>query len=322
MNLFKNKKITIVASLVGLFIIGYWLWQKGSQPKIEYKEMQLKHESIEKNILATGVVQPKSRIEIKSPIAGRVERILNEEGTTVKKGQTLIWISSTERAALIDAARASGGEDLKKWQEYYQATPILAPIGGTIIQKKLQQGQTFSANEGILVMADKLIIQAQVDETDIAQIKKDQLVTIVLDAYPENKINASVDKIAYDAKTVNNVTTYTVDLAPDTLPDFFRSGMTANVTFNIERKVQVLVIPAEAVKKNPSGESYTLIKGLHGKPQESILKLGISDGKKIEVLMGLNDNDTVLVPQIKLNGSKSPGNNPFTTMGGNKSRSR
>ena len=39
-------------------------------------------------------------------------------------------MSSTERAALLDAARAKGPEELKRWEEFYQAAPILAPIRG------------------------------------------------------------------------------------------------------------------------------------------------------------------------------------------------
>jgi macrolide-specific efflux system membrane fusion protein len=318
MNILKNRKFMITAALLALSLAAYY-WKQNAGSKIEYIDTQLKRESIEKNVLATGVVQPKNRLEIKSPIAGRVEKILVDEGVKVYKGQTVAWISSTERAALLDAARANGSEDLKKWEDYYNPTPVLAPISGMIIHRKLQQGQTFSSNEGILVMSDKLIVQAQIDETDIAQIKKEQPVVIILDAYPNNKINAVVEKIAYDAKTVNNVTTYTVDLNPDSLPELMRSGMTANVTFNIETKQNALVIPAEAVKRKPTGEYYTLVKSKENKATEVEIKIGINDGKKMEVVSGLNDIDTIMVPQINLDGLKGKTTNPFSPMGGGRS---
>lgn len=322
MTLLKNHKFLFVGITLLIGLSFYFYWKQNPNNKIEYKESQLKRETIEKNVLATGVVQPKNRLEIKSPIAGRVEKILVEEGTQVRKGQTVIWISSTERAALLDAARAVGSEDLKKWEDYYHPTPILAPINGMIIQKKLQQGQTFSSSEGILVMSDMLIVQAQVDETDIAEIKKDQAVTIILDAYPNNKIKAHVEKIAYDAKTVNNVTTYTVDLTPEVLPEFMRSGMTASVSFNIETRTNALVIPAEAVKKRASGDYYTLVKSEANKPVETSIQIGLNDGKKMEVLSGVNETDIIMVPQINFDGLKGKSTNPFSPMGGSRNRGR
>jgi multidrug efflux pump subunit AcrA (membrane-fusion protein) len=51
-------------------------------------------EILDISILATGVVQPQNRLEIKPPIAGRIERVLVEEGETVKRGQILAWMSS------------------------------------------------------------------------------------------------------------------------------------------------------------------------------------------------------------------------------------
>src|SRR6185295_1884406 len=112
--------------------------------------------------------------------------------------------------------------------------PVLAPIDGTIILRNVQQGQTFAGTDALFVMSDRLTVKAQVDETDIAQVALKQAAKITLDAYPQKEFPASVDKIAYDATTVNNVTTYIVDVLPENTPDFLRSGMTANVNFLID----------------------------------------------------------------------------------------
>src|SRR5262249_54993338 len=147
-----------------------------------------------------------------------------------KKGQVMAWMSSTERAALLDAASARGEDELKQWEELYRPTPILAPIPGTVIARNVESGQTFTVSDAVLTMSDRLTVKAQVDETDIAQIALKQRASIVLDAYPQEKLDAIVDQIAYDAKTVNSVTTYVVDVLPRNTPKFMRSSMTANVT--------------------------------------------------------------------------------------------
>jgi len=259
--------------------------------------MPIKRGNIQVTVLATGQVSPENRLEIKPPIAGRVEQVLVEEGQAIKKGQILAWMSSTERAALLDAARAQGPKEIKKWEGLYKATPVIAPIDGTIILRNVESGQSFNNNDAILVMSDRLTVKAQVDETDIAQIHVRQAAEIVLDAYPETKISGQVDQIAYEARQFNSVTTYLVDVLPDQTPDFMRAGMTANVTFNIDGKQNVLLIPNEALKIR-NGRAITMIPSNSG-PIEREITVGVSDGKVSEVLSGLEENDTVLIRQIQ-----------------------
>lgn len=276
-----------------------------------FHEMKVIRSDLTVSILSTGVVQPENRLEIKPPIAGRVESVLIDEGEHIKKGQILAWMSSTERAVLLDSARAHGAGELKKWESYYQPTPIVAPITGTLIARNVEPGQTFAATDAVFVMSDRLTVKAQVDETDISNIKLKMPATVVLDAYPDNPLDAQVDQIAYDAKTVNSVTTYVVDVLPRETPAFVRSGMTANVTFNIDTKKDVLLIPAEAVKRK-EGRVFVLTPG--GRlPIEKDIQVGSSDGKRTEVLSGLNEGDTVLAQIPKKAGTLST--SPFTPQG-------
>ncbi len=148
----------------------------------------------------------------------------------------MAWLSSTERATLIDTARSQGKEEVNYWQDAYRMTPILAPMNGVIILKSADPGQTVTQTDIVLSMSDRLIVKVNVDETDLAQIKLGQKVQIVLDAFAKEVIAAKVVHIGYDAKTVNNVTTYEVDVLADHIPEFMKSGMTANATFLIAER--------------------------------------------------------------------------------------
>jgi macrolide-specific efflux system membrane fusion protein len=223
---------------------------------------------------------------------------LVEEGEIVKKGKILAWMSSSERAAMLDAARAQGPKETKKWEKLYKPTPVIAPIDGTIILKNIESGQTFASNDAILVMSDRLTVKAQVDETDIGQIKLRQPAEIVLDAYPDSDIHGRVDLIGFEAKQVSGVTTYIVDVLPDETPEFMRAGMTANVTFSIDSRQGVLLIPNEALKIR-GGKTIAMVPSEKGDPEEREIELGASDGKQSEVLSGLKEGDTVLIRQIK-----------------------
>jgi macrolide-specific efflux system membrane fusion protein len=296
---------------------GYKIWgNKNKSPYADYVEFTVKKGNIKIQILSTGIVQPENKVEIKPPIAGRVEKVLVKEGDIVRKGQILAWMSSTERAALLDAASSRGKDELKEWEEMYRATPIIAAINGTVIQRNVESGQTFTTTDAILVMSDRLTVKAQVDETDIAQIKLKEQAKITLDAYPEETISAEVDQIAFDAKTVNNVTTYVVDVLPKTTPKTMRSGMTANVSFDIASKENVLLIPNESVK-NVEGKNYILLPNKND-PNKTILReieLGLTDGKKTEIISGINENEIILMKEFKLKEKKSGSGSPFSPMG-------
>lgn len=274
------------------------------------KAIKVKKGTIKVTVLTTGTVQPQNRLEIKPPIAGRVEDILVQEGDTVKKGDLLAWMSSSERAALLDAARAKGEKELKTWQEYYKATPIYAPIDGTVILRDVEPGQTFAEQEAVFILSDRLVVKAQVDETDLGNIKIGQTTTILLDAYPKNKIKGKVVHIAYDSTTVNNVTTYLVDVIPDDANSIMRSGMTANVTFYIEEKENLIVIPESALQYK-DGVSYVQVQGEKNSIKQKKVTIGASDEENIEIKSGLNEGDEILVEKAVVSNEDGNTGSPF-----------
>jgi macrolide-specific efflux system membrane fusion protein len=293
---------------------GFFIWKKNSSPRVIYKEYKVERGNLQVSILSTGTVQPENRLEIKSPVAGRIDQVLVEEGNKVRKGQTLAWMSSTERAALLDAARARGPEEVRRWEELYKPAPIIAPLAGTIILRNVEPGQTITASDAVFAMSDRLTVKAQVDETDIAKIKLHQKADIILDAYPDQTLSAQVDQIAYEAKTVNNVTTYVVDVLPEKAPDFMRSGMTANVRFQQESKDNILLLPAEAIILS-GGKSKVMVKTEErGHPEEREVELGISDGKRTEITSGLEEGDVVVrvdLSKMEKQNSSNPFASPF-----------
>ncbi|UYL09380.1 efflux RND transporter periplasmic adaptor subunit [Bdellovibrio sp. SKB1291214] len=314
-NIFKSKITWAVVAILALGGGGFYYYKQSKANEVTYKRLPIKKGDIEVTILATGTVQPENRLEIKAPVAGRMEQVLVREGQKVTKGQIIAIMSSTERAAMLDAARAKGAEEYKRWAELYLATPIMAPINGTIILRSVEPGQTFTTTDAILTMSDRLTVKAQVDETDIAQIKLKERAEIVLDAYPGEKIKATADQIAFDSKTVNSVTTYLVDALPaGKTPDFMRSGMTANVTFFVQDKKDILVVASEALKVQ-NGKTYLLVQGPDGRPQSREVKIGISDGKFTEILEGAEEGEVAMVAEVKLSSGKPGGSNPFSPFG-------
>ncbi|MDD2927964.1 MAG: HlyD family efflux transporter periplasmic adaptor subunit [Candidatus Omnitrophica bacterium] len=314
----KTKLKIIFGILVLLTICAFVMFKiksKGSDSEI-IKEIKPTLGSIQTFISTTGTVLPKNRLEVKPPVNGRIESISVQEGEKVKDGQVLAWMSSTERAALLDAAQGQGEVVLKYWEQVYKPISLLSPIDGEVIVATTQPGQTVTTSDAIVVLSDHLIIRAQVDETDIGKIKLGQQAFITLDAYLDIKIKATVDHIYYESETVNNVTIYKVDLIPEKAPEFFRSGMNATVDFRTESKDSALLLPVDAVRKEKA-ESYVLLKEDGSKtPVKRVVKIGITDDKNYEIISGVTAANTVLVMSRKyVLPSRDMGSNPFMPFG-------
>lgn len=316
----KTLKIYIGLFIVAVLIIGITVKSKqdsGSSAREITSEITPIYASIKTFISTTGTVQPQNRLEIKPPISGRIEEILVMEGEKVKTGKILAWMSSTERAALLDTSRAQGEESLRYWEDAYKATPLIAPIDGEVIVRAVEPGQTVTSSDAVIVLSDRLIVKAQVDETDIGKVKLGQKAFIGLDAYPKIKAEAVVDHISYESKIVNNVTIYEVDILPKEAPEVFRSGMSANVDIIENAKDNILAIPLEAVNEDKEGR-FVLLKQGRGKAIRQKIELGISDEKNVEVTSGLAPEDKIIVKTQKYNPSKNSNSksSPFMPFGG------
>jgi macrolide-specific efflux system membrane fusion protein len=324
MNKKKLKFFLIVLAVLGItaFII---IKARLRTDSVEIaKEINPVLGSIQSIISTTGTVLPKNRLEIKPPVPGRIESILVREGDKVKTGKVLAWMSSTERAALLDAAMGQGEEKLKYWQEAYKPIALLAPINAEVIVATIQPGQTVTTADAVVVLSDQLIVRAQVDETDIGKIKLEQNALVSLDAYPDTKIRAHVEHIYFESKTVNNVTIYEVDLDCAEIPPILRSGMNASIDFIVDSKENALLVPLEAVHKERD-ESFVLVeKNGDKEPVRQVVKLGICDDKNAQVLSGLGAEDKIILKTKKfiLPPVSNTGSNPFMPFGKKKEPAR
>jgi len=288
--------VVVVLVLVVLAGVGYWAKSRWSGGSTETQtEITPTYGTIEVAISATGTIEPRNRLEIKPPMNGRIEQILVEEGSKVTAGATLAWMSSTERAALLDAARAEGPEALARWEDAYKPTPLIAPIAGEVIVRAVEPGQTVTTADVVLVLSDQLIVNAVVDETDIGKVKREQAARITLDAYPQIKVDGRVEHISYESKVVNNVTMYEVTIVPAAVPEVARSGMSTSVDIVERSKENVLMVPLKALVQEADGTYVLVSEGEGTKPVKRRVRRGIADAEHVEIVSGLDVNDTVIV---------------------------
>jgi HlyD family secretion protein len=138
---------------------------------------------------------------------------------------------------------------------------IRAPVSGIVINRKIDPGQTLAAQfqtpELFVVAPDmrkKMHVHASVDEADIGLIQmahaKNLPVTFTVDAYPE-LFTGHVEEVRLSSTTTQNVVTYPVVVAAPN-PDLkLLPGMTANLSFEVDRRNNVVKIPNSALRFFP-----------------------------------------------------------------------
>jgi len=308
-------KVLIAVLVLALLGGGGWFYSAKIMKRrpVELPTITVEEGPIEQTVAATGSVSPLNRVEIKPPISGRMERLLGDEGRKVKAGEVLAWMSSSDRAAILDAARSQGAAAVKHWADAYKPTPIVAPLSGVIILKNVVVGQTVDPTSVLFAMSDHLIVLGQVDEADIGHIRIGMPAWITLDAYPAQRVEGSVSEILYEGKNVSNVITYGVKVTPGKTPPFFRSEMTANISFIVTQREKTLLLPVTAVQDLPDGGKQVSVPGPDGKAVPRPVKTGLENNDKIEIVSGLAAGEKVVLASGKYIPQQGPKASPLTS---------
>ena len=112
------KKMIVFFVIIALGIaITYQLKDKKQKVVVpNYSSIRVSTADVREIIDTTGEVSALNRVEIKPSVSGRVDRLLVNEGDTVRKGQVLAYLSSSDRVAILDAVRANPDEKLYRYR--------------------------------------------------------------------------------------------------------------------------------------------------------------------------------------------------------------
>jgi len=205
---------------------------------------------------------------------------------------------------LAYSAQAQGSAS--EWAETYKPTPVLSPAKGEIIAKSIVPGQTVTQQTVLFELSDRLVILADVDETDLGKIHLGQEAQVTVDSFPGMVVNTKVARVAHQSKIKNSINTYEVLLIPDVLPKEFRSGLTASVQFVFEKRDEAVLLPTWVAEGRENYETELFVKTSNG-PEKRPVKFGLSNGQKIEVLAGLQAGDVVLIKAKSVLSDNVPG---------------
>lgn len=194
--------------------------------------------------------------------------------------------------ALIKQAQASALQS----QADLEKTILKAPTDGTITNIEKEKGEIAQANTTIISMINSgnFQIEANVSETEIAKVKLDNDVEITLDALgPDEKFSGKIIKINPAETVVSGVIYYKITSIFGVEDERIKSGMTANLDIQTDRKEGVLYLPYYVIKEK-NGEKYVQILE-NNKAQERIIKTGLEGEMMVEIVSGLGEGEKVAI---------------------------
>jgi HlyD family secretion protein len=214
--------------------------------------------------------------------------------------------SAREHQALAQVEQAQAS--LKQLEEQLSYTTVTSPIDGVVLSRDVQVGDAVSSilvlgSTATLVMTlgdtHQVYVKGKVDESDIAKVYLGQAARIKVQSFPGRTFAGTVTKIAPLGVEKDNVTTFEVQISIDNAGGELKANMTANAEIVLEEHKHVLTVPEQAVLYDKDRNASVWVPDAHGKDGHRVVsvKVGLSNGSRIEVLSGLHAGDKVVLQQ-------------------------
>ena len=142
---------------------------------------------------------------------------------------------------------------------------IRAPISGVIINRNVERGQTVAASFNtprLFIIAEDLALMeilANVDESDIGQIKQGQEARFTVAAYPDLNFAGKVVEVRLQPTVIQNVVNYTVVVETENPRNLLLPGMTATLDFVVDEVKDAFSVPASALNLKMSDEMLAVM---------------------------------------------------------------
>lgn len=181
-------------------------------------------------------------------------------------------------------------------------TKIHAPIPGVVASVSTQEGETVAASFAsptfvTIIDLERLEVWAYVDETDIGRVEEGQQAFFTVDTYTDTDFEGVVTAIYPKAEIQDNVVNYiTILKITDRQDKVLRPEMTTTVSIFLERKIQVLAVPSNAVQRE-EGQKFVYV-AQNGRIEKRPVKVGWKDKKYTEILEGLAEGEEVVIGDI------------------------
>ncbi|WP_300490542.1 efflux RND transporter periplasmic adaptor subunit, partial [Flavobacterium sp.] len=146
---------------------------------------------------------------------------------------------------------------LRSIQKSLSFTTISSPIDGTVLSRKVSEGQTVAASLNTPTLFSiakdltKMQVQASVDEADVGNVKVGERASFSVDAFPGDVFTGTVIEVRLQPTISSNVVTYTTIINAPNDDLKLKPGMTANIVIYTKEIKNTLLVSAKAIAFQP-----------------------------------------------------------------------
>lgn len=286
-------------------------------------------ETIDNQIFASGTVLPNEEVNLMAEISGRLVKLNIKEGSYVTKGQLIAKINDRELQAQLqkvmynqELARKIEQRQQKllkveaiNLEEYdinsnnirlldaekeviqsqLEKTEIRAPFSGRIGLKNISEGAYMAPGTAIVTMiqSNPVKIDFTVPEKYTSNIHVGSAITFNPDG---DASDYTAKVIALEPKVDENLRTLRIRALANNPSGRFVPGMFVKVKAALAADHKAVMIPTEAIVPVLKGKKVFVVK--NGKAAEAMVKTGLRTDKKIQVLEGLRQGDSLITSGI------------------------
>ncbi len=256
------------------------------------------------------LVRARAEVDLKKITYERLKSIREEEPDVLPQqevdeakaqfdvARAMVSVAESKiKVAESEVARAEAAQ--ARLATLMEHAKIRAPFAGVVTKRFVDPGaliqhalsQTNVSPIVTVARVDKLRVFIDVAEPEVPFVKKGNAVTLAVDALPGKKFEGKVTRsaTALDPKT----RTMRTEIDIPNRDGLLRPGMYGRVNLTLERRENVLAVPAGALLIE-GGKTYVYTVA-DGRAKRVEVKTGLDDGIRVEIIKGLSGNEPVIV---------------------------
>lgn len=284
---------------------------------------------ISREITASGNIEGNKTARLGFLVAGKINYIASDEGSTIGAGQLLASLDPESyriakdmadanlaqvqdefnRLSIMHQRKSLSDSDYSKISNALKAaraqqrlqnknlidTKIYAPFKGVLLKKLPEVGEIIGTGMPLFIISDisSVKVNASVPETDLQQVKIGSEANVFI-----SSINTTVTGKVMEVGSVSEPTTrsFNVKIQLNNPGLAIRPGMTAEVKIMSDKKVEIIAIPTQAVLRDLDNSSFIFV--VDEKKSQAFkrrVSLGQIAGNNIEITSGIGDHEMIVV---------------------------
>jgi HlyD family secretion protein len=217
-----------------------------TQANVSYEQATAKRSA---DLFTAGIVSTDANDLTQSTLGQAQADVLSAQAAVTQAKATL-----AQAHAQVTAMEGA----LKAVETSLKYTTIISPIGGTVVARNIDVGQSVAATlqaPNVFTVAQDLTrmqVYAATDESDTGNIQPGAAVTFQVDAFPTQQFHGRVSTVRLNPTTVQNVVTYNTVIDFSNPDEKLLPGETAYVTIPTGHASNSIQIPNPALTFKPA----------------------------------------------------------------------